>query len=138
MLTTPIRLDRVCVHFDAVVALGVVIRGGTPHFDYVCTAATIGLTEVTVRTGVPVGFGLLTCDDEAQALDRAGGGITAKQQVGLAGQVPRLRGLHGHAIRIQHGDFGASGDKQSGLHCAAVSQWNANARIGTDQAFFAH
>jgi len=58
--------------FDAVVALGVVIRGGTPHFDYVCTAATVGLTEVTVRTGVPVGFGVLTCDDEAQALDRAG------------------------------------------------------------------
>src|SRR5665811_648274 len=57
---------------DAVVALGVVIRGGTPHFEYVCTAATLGLTEVTVRTGVPVGFGLLTCDDEAQALDRAG------------------------------------------------------------------
>ncbi|BDZ43652.1 6,7-dimethyl-8-ribityllumazine synthase [Paraoerskovia sediminicola] len=57
---------------DAVVALGVVIRGGTPHFDYVCSAATSGLTDVTVRTGVPVGFGLLTCDDEAQALDRAG------------------------------------------------------------------
>lgn len=58
--------------FEAVVALGVVIRGGTPHFDYVCAAATTGLTEVSVRTGVPVGFGLLTCDDEAQALDRAG------------------------------------------------------------------
>jgi len=57
---------------DAVVALGVVIRGGTPHFDYVCQAATAGLTDVGVRTGVPVGFGLLTCDDEAQALDRAG------------------------------------------------------------------
>jgi 6,7-dimethyl-8-ribityllumazine synthase len=57
---------------DAVVALGVVIRGGTPHFEYVCQAATAGLTEVAVRTGVPVGFGLLTCDDEAQALDRAG------------------------------------------------------------------
>ena len=49
---------------DAVVALGVVIRGGTPHFEYVCHAATIGLTEVAVRTGVPVGFGVLTCDDE--------------------------------------------------------------------------
>lgn len=58
--------------YDAVVALGVVIRGGTPHFDYVCSAATTGLTEVSVRTGVPVGFGVLTCDDEAQALDRAG------------------------------------------------------------------
>jgi 6,7-dimethyl-8-ribityllumazine synthase len=57
---------------DAVVALGVVIRGGTPHFDYVCQAATSGLTDVAVATGVPVGFGVLTCDDEAQALDRAG------------------------------------------------------------------
>ncbi|MBC7289784.1 MAG: 6,7-dimethyl-8-ribityllumazine synthase [Actinotalea sp.] len=57
---------------DAVVALGVVIRGGTPHFDYVCQAATQGLTEVALRTGTPIGFGVLTCDDEAQALDRAG------------------------------------------------------------------
>ena len=57
---------------DAVVALGVVIRGGTPHFDYICQAVTMGLTEVSVRAGVPVGFGVLTCDDERQALDRAG------------------------------------------------------------------
>ena len=57
---------------DAVVALGVVIRGGTPHFEYVCSAATSGLTDVAVRTGVPVGFGVLTCDDDAQAIDRAG------------------------------------------------------------------
>jgi 6,7-dimethyl-8-ribityllumazine synthase len=57
---------------DAVVALGVVIRGGTPHFEYVCEAATTGLTLVAQRTGVPIGFGVLTCDDEAQALDRAG------------------------------------------------------------------
>jgi len=57
---------------DAIVALGVVIRGGTPHFDYVCSAATSGLTEVAVRTGIPVGFGVLTCDTDAQALDRAG------------------------------------------------------------------
>lgn len=57
---------------DAVVALGVVVRGGTPHFDYVCDAATSGLTRVALDTGRPVGFGLLTCDDEAQALDRAG------------------------------------------------------------------
>jgi 6,7-dimethyl-8-ribityllumazine synthase len=57
---------------DAVVALGVVIRGGTPHFEYVCQAATLGLTDVAVQTGVPVGFGVLTCDDDAQALDRAG------------------------------------------------------------------
>lgn len=57
---------------DAIVALGVVIRGGTPHFEYVCSAATMGLTDVAVRTGVPIGFGLLTCDDEQQARDRAG------------------------------------------------------------------
>jgi 6,7-dimethyl-8-ribityllumazine synthase len=58
--------------FDAVVALGVVIRGGTPHFDFVCTAATEGLARVALDSGVPVGFGLLTCDTEDQALDRAG------------------------------------------------------------------
>ncbi|WP_436770754.1 6,7-dimethyl-8-ribityllumazine synthase [Yinghuangia sp. YIM S09857] len=57
---------------DAVVALGVVIRGGTPHFEYVCSAATDGLTRVALDSGVPVGFGLLTCDTEQQALDRAG------------------------------------------------------------------
>ncbi|MDM7853371.1 6,7-dimethyl-8-ribityllumazine synthase [Cellulomonas alba] len=57
---------------DAVVALGVVIRGGTPHFEYVCSAATTGLTDVATASGVPVGFGVLTCDDDAQALDRAG------------------------------------------------------------------
>ncbi len=48
------------------------MRGGTPHFDYVCQSATAALTEVAVRTGVPVGFGVLTCDDDAQARDRAG------------------------------------------------------------------
>ena len=58
--------------YDAVVALGVVLRGGTPHFDYVCTAATDGLTRGTLDTGVPVGFGVLTCDNDEQALDRAG------------------------------------------------------------------
>ncbi len=57
---------------DAVVALGVVIRGGTPHFDYVCNAVTDGLARVALDTGVPVGFGVLTCDTEQQALDRAG------------------------------------------------------------------
>jgi 6,7-dimethyl-8-ribityllumazine synthase len=58
--------------FDAVVALGVVIRGGTPHFEYVCSAATDGLSRVAIDQGVPVGFGLLTCDTEEQALDRSG------------------------------------------------------------------
>lgn len=65
---------------DAVVALGVVIRGGTPHFDYVCSAATQGLSQVALETGVPVGFGLLTCDDEEQALDRAGLAISREDK----------------------------------------------------------
>lgn len=58
--------------YDAIIALGVVIRGGTPHFDYVCTAATEGLTRVAIDHVIPIGFGVLTCDDEQQALDRAG------------------------------------------------------------------
>ncbi|MBA3309978.1 MAG: 6,7-dimethyl-8-ribityllumazine synthase [Nocardioidaceae bacterium] len=58
--------------FDAVVALGVVIRGGTPHFEYVCDAVTHGLARVALDSGVPVGFGVLTCDSEEQALARAG------------------------------------------------------------------
>ncbi|GAA1994674.1 6,7-dimethyl-8-ribityllumazine synthase [Catenulispora subtropica] len=58
--------------YDAVVALGVVIRGGTPHFEYVCAAATDGLNQVALDSGTPIGFGLLTCDTEEQALDRAG------------------------------------------------------------------
>ena len=57
---------------DAVVALGVIIRGGTPHFEFVSDAATSGLTEVALLTGKPVGFGVLTLDDEQQGLDRAG------------------------------------------------------------------
>jgi 6,7-dimethyl-8-ribityllumazine synthase len=68
----PVAAARLARDHDAVVALGVVIRGGTPHFDYVCQAATEGLTRVSVDTGGPVGFGVLTCDDEQQALDRAG------------------------------------------------------------------
>lgn len=57
---------------DAIVALGVVVRGGTPHFDFVCSSATQGLTRVALDHGVAVGFGVLTCDTEQQALDRAG------------------------------------------------------------------
>ena len=68
----PVACSRLALSFDALVALGVVIRGGTPHFDYICQAATMGLTDVSLRTGIPVGFGVLTCDDEQQALDRAG------------------------------------------------------------------
>lgn len=57
---------------DAVVALGVVIKGDTPHFDYVCRAVTDGLNRVSLDSGVPIGFGVLTCDNTLQALARAG------------------------------------------------------------------
>jgi 6,7-dimethyl-8-ribityllumazine synthase len=69
----PVAAARLAAQgFDALVALGVVMRGGTPHFEYVCSAATTGLTQVAVSTGVPVGFGVLTVDNESQALHRAG------------------------------------------------------------------
>jgi len=57
---------------DAIIALGVVIQGETPHFEYVCDAATSGLTQVQLEYGVPIGFGILTVDNAQQALDRAG------------------------------------------------------------------
>lgn len=68
----PLVTQQAAATFDAVVALGVVIRGGTPHFDYVCQAATLGLSRVALDTATPVGFGLLTCDDDEQARVRAG------------------------------------------------------------------
>ena len=68
----PVVTAQLARTHDLVVALGVIIRGGTPHFDYVCRAATDGLSRVALDSGTPVGFGLLTCDDDQQALDRAG------------------------------------------------------------------
>lgn len=57
---------------DAVICLGVIIRGGTPHFDYVAKATTDGLTRVALDTRTPIGFGVLTTDNDEQAIDRAG------------------------------------------------------------------
>ena len=76
----PVAATRLAEKYDAIVALGVVIRGGTPHFDYVCRAATDGLSRVALDTGVPVGFGVLTCDDEAQALARCGGPVAEEDK----------------------------------------------------------
>ena len=58
--------------YDGIVALGAVIRGGTPHFDYVCSEAVKGLAMVSLESTLPLGFGLLTCDTLEQAIDRAG------------------------------------------------------------------
>jgi 6,7-dimethyl-8-ribityllumazine synthase len=86
---------------DAVVALGVIIRGGTPHFEYVSDAATSGLTQVSVLTGKPVGFGVLTLDNEQQGIDRAGlegskedkGEEAAEAAVATAVALRALRGV---------------------------------------------
>ncbi|MCC6642414.1 MAG: 6,7-dimethyl-8-ribityllumazine synthase [Deltaproteobacteria bacterium] len=79
--------------YDAIVTLGAVIRGGTPHFDHVCRAATDGVREAARDTGVPVVFGVLTTDDMEQALARAGGSEGNKgQEVALAAvEMARLR-----------------------------------------------
>ena len=58
--------------FDAIVALGVVIRGGTPHFEYICQGITYGIMKVSTELGVPIGNGVLTCNTIEEALDRAG------------------------------------------------------------------
>ena len=82
--------------YDAVVALGVVIRGGTPHFDYVCRAVTDGVRQVALASGVPVAFGVLTTDDVDQALARAGEGDenkgreAARAAIEMACLVPAL------------------------------------------------
>jgi 6,7-dimethyl-8-ribityllumazine synthase len=68
----PIAAQSLARSCDAVVCLGLVLRGGTPHFEYVCRAATDGLTRVALDSGVPIGFGLLTCDTEEQAWARSG------------------------------------------------------------------
>lgn len=68
----PVVVAALAATHDAVVALGLVLRGETPHFDYVCSAATDGLARVALDTGVAVGFGLLTCDTVEQARSRAG------------------------------------------------------------------
>lgn len=72
-LEIPVVVQAACREYDAVVALGCVIRGGTPHFDYVCDSVTQGLTRVALDESTPVGTGILTVDNQQQALARAGG-----------------------------------------------------------------
>ncbi|GGC59029.1 6,7-dimethyl-8-ribityllumazine synthase [Hoyosella rhizosphaerae] len=71
-LEIPVAVQQLARTHDAVVALGVVIRGETPHFDYVCQSVTDGLTRVSLDESVPVGNGVLTVNTESQARDRAG------------------------------------------------------------------
>jgi 6,7-dimethyl-8-ribityllumazine synthase len=68
----PVVAQELAKRYDAVVCLGVVVRGGTPHFDYVCDAVTAGLTRVALDAHTPVGNGVLTCNTVQEARDRGG------------------------------------------------------------------
>ena len=97
----PVVAQALAERHDAVVALGVVIRGGTPHFEYVCDAVTAGLTRVALDAGKPVGNGVLTCDTEEQARDRAGLAGSAEDKgweatIAALATALTLRGLRTH------------------------------------------
>jgi 6,7-dimethyl-8-ribityllumazine synthase len=100
----PLVCAELAADHDAVVALGVIVRGGTPHFDHVCAAATSGLTRVALDTATPIGFGVLTCDDVDQARDRAGlpGSREDKGREALLAAIDAalvLRGLRRRPVR---------------------------------------
>jgi len=82
-------------NFDAVIALGAVIRGATPHFDYVCNECAAGLTRASLDTGVPIAFGVLTTDNEAQALERAGVDVALDAKSQGSAHVDTLTGNKG-------------------------------------------
>lgn len=109
----PVVAQQLATDHDAVVALGAVIRGGTPHFEYVCQAVTDGLTRVALDSGVPVGNGVLTCDTVEQAVARSGvpgatedkGGdamVAALQTALLLRELRRAAGSMG-GIGFRHG-----------------------------------
>ncbi len=104
----PIVAQALATGHDAVVALGVVIRGGTPHFDYVCDSVTAGLTRVALDSGVPVGNGVLTCDTVEQAIARSGvaGSTEDKGVEAMSAALTTalvLRGLRGGGGRLGFG-----------------------------------
>jgi 6,7-dimethyl-8-ribityllumazine synthase len=103
-LELPVVAQQLARDTDAVVCLGAVVRGGTPHFDYVCDSVTAGLTRVALDEGTPVGNGVLTCETLDQALDRCGLDDSSEDKgweatVAALDTALTLRGLrhHGHA-----------------------------------------
>lgn len=79
--------------FDAVVALGLVLKGDTPHFDYVCQGVTQGVIDVSLKHSKPIGYGVLMCNDLNQAIDRCGR-ATSKEDKGYDSAVAALELLH--------------------------------------------
>jgi len=107
----PLLADRLAAsgRFDAIIALGAVIRGGTPHFDYVAGSCADGLSRVALDHGVPVAFGVLTTDDIEQALERAGAGTGNKgfdAAVTALEMADTLRALNRELHRELHGEPG--------------------------------
>jgi 6,7-dimethyl-8-ribityllumazine synthase len=98
----PLAVDRALAtgRYRLAVALGAVIRGETAHFDYIAGAATQGLREAATRFGIPVGFGVLTCDTLAQALARAGGEAGNKGAEAAASAVAMVHVLDTLAERV--------------------------------------
>ncbi|RSZ63533.1 6,7-dimethyl-8-ribityllumazine synthase [Corynebacterium hylobatis] len=102
-LELPVIVQELARTHDAVVALGCVIRGGTPHFDYVCDSVTEGLTRIALDESTPIGNGVLTTNDQEQAVDRAGfpdsvedkGGEAMAAALDAAVTLRRLRGNRG-------------------------------------------
>lgn len=94
----PIAAKALAMRCDAIVALGAVVRGDTPHFEYVAGGAVNGLSRVSLDTGVPIAFGVLTTDDLQQAMDRAGGksgnkgSEAAEAAIELANLIKALKG----------------------------------------------
>lgn len=101
--------------YDAVVALGCIVRGGTPHFDYVARIAADGLCEASIRSGVPIAFGVLTCDTMEQALERA-------CHVGSGAP----RGRQAAEARKEHGATPRQGGDQAGVSSVAVASAGCN------------
>jgi 6,7-dimethyl-8-ribityllumazine synthase len=97
----PVVAQALAAQHDAVVALGVVIRGQTPHFDYVCDAVTAGLTRVSLDESTPVANGVLTTNDEQQALDRAGLPGSAEDKGAQAAAAALSTALVLHELRVR-------------------------------------
>jgi 6,7-dimethyl-8-ribityllumazine synthase len=94
----PVAIERVAAKggYDAIIALGAVIRGGTPHFDYVAGECVKGMAQVSLKHGIPVTFGVLTVDTIEQAIERAGtkaGNKGAEAALSAIEMVDLLRGL---------------------------------------------
>ncbi len=99
-LEIPVVVQRLAQSHDTVVALGCVIKGGTPHFDYVCDSVTAGLTRIALDTSTPIGNGILTCNTQQQAIDRSGAPGSQENK----GRDAMIAALHTYAVLRKFSD----------------------------------